>query len=515
MPIVMDHSRGRRRTPIATAIVVVTACLAAACLAAAWSVSDPQPASTRPKTTLAMEAGEQQPVSPPSAPTVNDGDLPQPSVDNVESRPFPPQCVPLGPRFESAVRTWIANPPQRRLIYNCEANKKGRLCGGMGDRFRGMISVAWTALVLNRSFQLYHPVAVPLEDYLAPNWFDWRMPERGNEADREKIPLNTQLMRLNQHGKFMRMMGNPASPEVHSDLRLQSNSFGVDPYLHRIPRFSHRITNELGLSKACNITCYFSCFYSLLFTPTAPLKNAVETTFAGNGLKVAWKDDGTFRMHGGKRFIGVQIRMGGTWATGLEVPEPFRTPPQAINHFFSILKELRSGAATPVKAHAALQDAVIFITSDSERLVNLTKSSFPQGTAFTVPGDAFRHTDSSHLGKINPSKWKAKDDATIRNSYLATLTSHFIVANADHVVMAQSGFGDTAFWHSRAEASCIFVDMNHLTVGWQHHLSYDCANCVSAEGKDCGCSAHASMNRILDLRREPQPYYGRSASENL
>ena len=77
------------------------------------------------------------------------------------------QCRPLGRKFWDAVATWILDPPKRRLIYSCEAHKPKHFCGGMGDRFRGMISLAFLALVSNRKFELYHPVPAPLARVLA------------------------------------------------------------------------------------------------------------------------------------------------------------------------------------------------------------------------------------------------------------------------------------------------------------------------------------------------------------
>ena len=78
-------------------------------------------------------------------------------------------------QYEEDVQRRVGAPFMRRprLIYNCESNRMGRFCGGMGDRFRGMVSAFYLSLLSNRRFELFHPVAVPLQRYLRPHLLNW------------------------------------------------------------------------------------------------------------------------------------------------------------------------------------------------------------------------------------------------------------------------------------------------------------------------------------------------------
>ena len=91
---------------------------------------------------------------------------------------------------------------------------------------------------------------------------------------------------------------------------------------------------------------------------------------------------------------------------------------------------------------------------------------------FSVGGNPYHHTDTIMAGYALPHKFARTDPAVARRRYLETLVSHYIIGLSRFVVMAQSGFGDTGFWRSRGAARCLFVDMNHLRLGWQHRLSY-------------------------------------------
>ena len=393
-----------------------------------------------------------------------------------------PQCKVLGLKFVDFLTSYLANHTQmpNRLIYNCESNVRGRMCGGMGDRFRGIITTFYLALVTGRRFQIYHPVPVPLQEALKPNLFDWTVPDADRDAFKH-IPVDTRLMKLKLHKQFVVWL----SKSDGIDLRLQSNSFNIDPYLLRVPKYRDLLSQRLGFGDRCNITCYFGCLHAVLFQPSAELSRKID---------VVWKfaEERAGKAIRGKPFIAAQIRIGGSWAAGLRVKEPFRTHPSTLPHYFSVIDELRRGNFSP-----QLHGAPVFVSSDAERLMWEAGKQFGNASVFFVPGDAYQHTDTLNLGDMLPGKHAKLKSDVVRDAYFNTLVSHHFISESSHVVMAQSGFGDTAFWRSRRSASAIFVDMNNNRIAWQHHLEYD----------DGPNSVVASQNRIIDTRDAPKPFY--------
>eukprot|EP00760_Papus_ankaliazontas_P011876 PhM_4_TR15092/c0_g1_i1/m.71805 len=384
----------------------------------------------------------------------------------------PQSCATLGPRFELFIEEYIQthnNNKRRqpsttpRLIYNCESNKKGHFCGGMGDRFRGMITTFFLALVSNRTFKLYHPVPVPLQDYLQPHMYDWTT----SYDEIENIPVDKSLMRLQRHRAFAAKLASNLNTKT--DLRVQSNSFSVDPYVHG-NRALHARSVAMGIGPNCNLTCYFNCLYDVLFTPSEELRSEISRVSNGH-----------------KPYVAMQVRVGGDWATGMRIREAYRTHPRALPHYWSVVKEL---LALP-----AYKGCHLFVSSDSARFIAEAKRTFGD-IVFSVEG-GFNHTDTQNLNEVRPEKYKAIGERARRRDYLSTLLNHYLLGAGEHMVMAQSGFGDTAFWRTRKSATALFMDMNDYRTIWMHHLSYPSK----------AASVTATKNRIFDSRGAPQPYY--------
>eukprot|EP00758_Cryptobia_borreli_P014603 Tbor_TRINITY_DN5938_c0_g1::TRINITY_DN5938_c0_g1_i1::g.18807::m.18807 len=555
-----------------------------------------------------------------------------------------------------------------RLTYSCESHRRGRFCGGMGDRFRGMITVFYLALLSNRRFELYHPVPVPLQQFLRPRLLAWvptvPMVYSGRQRDTPYsatgptssdeeggelggLQPKLELMRLKQHRKFLRRLSattvvtdpsNAASVPPLSqgnlhDMRVQSNSQAIDDYIsiaagtgnlwvNKVNLFtqSRRFKSKCNSSfmssqgnttkndeikkileqmvKDVNISTYFGCLYEVLFIPSdevlrgvqevlssddsnaqsppfAPLGKYVNVHLPHGNSQGHTDTEDTISQHAPSQFmtlysaaeiqplspspsasdnndyynnnntisiirrmrrykliitrpfIGVQIRIGGHWAEGMHVKEPFRTPPEAVKNFIAMIADVQRMAAKieimykEGSSSSSLSSSVqfasslpslqplcvwpIFVSSDSKRLVHEITKAFshqngerrgrhtPKGnvnnkqfesavdseemlcniSVISVRGDEqYDHTDTLNLGEFMSTKYKKINQTRKQTAYFLTLLNHYILGIAGYTVMGQSGFGDTSFWRSRRVASCLFMDMRTLIIGWQHTLSY-------------------------------------------
>eukprot|EP00759_Apiculatamorpha_spiralis_P007673 PhF_6_TR14899/c0_g1_i1/m.23247 len=410
-------------------------------------------------------------VSPPPPP-------PKPQ-HHITTTDLPPKCVNLGTTFSAYLTGYIQQHSSHnrkgrrvgpRLVYNCQSNKFRQWCGGMGDRFRGMISVFFLALVTNRTFELFHPVPVALEEMLEPRNYDWRT----TEESLQNVPVDGGLMRLQGHKAFVyslsQKLNNPNAP----DLRVRSNSFSVDPYVHSNAAM-RKASVAMGITASCNITCYFGCLYDVLFKPTKEFQSLVDE-----------------HVDGKRPYISLQVRVGGDWATGLHIKEPYRTHPATLHHYWSVLKEL---LALP-----KYRGAHIFVSSDSALFVNKTVEQFGEDRVIYVKGDAYQHVDTLNLHDMRPEKYTRIPADIIRGTYVRTLLSHYLLSEGAHVVMAQSGFGDTAFWRGHQTATALFMDMNDMKTRtiWMHHLEYSKGN---------GQSVQATKNRIFSGNVAAKPFY--------
>eukprot|EP01061_Rhynchopus_euleeides_P038180 TRINITY_DN65602_c0_g1_i1.p1 TRINITY_DN65602_c0_g1~~TRINITY_DN65602_c0_g1_i1.p1 ORF type:complete len:501 (+),score=121.79 TRINITY_DN65602_c0_g1_i1:200-1702(+) len=387
-----------------------------------------------------------------------------PPVFDLERDGLPQSCK-INQKFEAFVRRYVAahnagrsasaSPHGRgRFVYSCEPHKR-RFCGGTGDRLRGVTTSLFLAMASSRDFRLYSPFPAPYSVFYDSAYLDWGIAE----AEADAIPVDLSLMRLNKHKHYMKVLSRtPPGASV----RVQSNSFDVTPYAFGEAKLRQGM-EEMGVGR-CNISCYYACMFDLLFTPNKEARGMIAETVGER-----------------KSFIGMQVRVSGPWAVGLQVPEKWRTHPAAFPHFWSELDALF--------AEERFKDAHLFITTDAPKFLSLVKERYGK-RVFLTPGEQFNHTDSSELHNLRPDKYKVFDTATQKVSkYRLTLLNNYILGMSGAMVMAQSGFGDTAFWRTKKIAKCLFVDISNYRTLWKHTLEYP----------DPGGSVAMTHNQIIHI----------------
>eukprot|EP01064_Diplonema_japonicum_P012670 TRINITY_DN20062_c0_g1_i1.p1 TRINITY_DN20062_c0_g1~~TRINITY_DN20062_c0_g1_i1.p1 ORF type:complete len:466 (+),score=97.62 TRINITY_DN20062_c0_g1_i1:80-1399(+) len=368
---------------------------------------------------------------------------PAPPVIAPEGQPhrgeneLPKKCVELGPKFTGFLKKYLGEKKKKRLVYNCEPNKK-RFCGGTGDRMRGIAGLFFLAMVTDREFGIYAPYPAPLTAFYRESHVKWHIAE---EKEIEAIPVDTSMMRLQKHHKFMKFLSSKETDD--KDVRAQSNSFDPTPYAVAEPRLRAKIA-DMGLG-GCNITCFYGCMFDLLFELNDEARKMVDSTIGGKG-----------------DFVGMQVRVSGPMATGLQIPEKWRTHPAAFPLFWEVLDGIFE--KTPKMK--------LFVTTDAPDFLKMVEKKYGS-RVFSTPGEQFNHTDSSELHSLRPEKYKLFDDTVSKTKkFQLTLLNNYVLGESAEMVMAQSGFGDTAFWRTKKTATCIFVNIDTYRSAWKHRLVY-------------------------------------------
>ncbi|KAJ9456977.1 putative membrane-associated protein [Diplonema papillatum] len=354
-------------------------------------------------------------------------------------RALPGSCAVMAPAFAGFLRGYLGKTHERVLVYNCEPHKR-LFCGGTGDRMRGIVTSLFLAMVTGRRFRLYSPYPAPLTVFYDEAVIKWHV---SNESEVSHIPVDSSLMRLNKHAKFMKHLAKPETDRI--DLRVQANSFEPTNYALAEPRL-RAVIAKMGLA-GCGLNCFYACLFDLLFVPTEETRASVAAVTRGKPA-----------------FLGLQVRVSGPWATGLAIPEKWRTHPQAFRFFWA---EIDAVSALP-----GMAGCPIFVTTDAPRFLGLVQDRYKDRVFFT-PGEQFNHTDSSELHQVRPDKYQQADaDAVKIDKFKLTLLNHYVLGEAQHMLMAQSGFGDTAFWRTRRKATCLFVNIDTYRTVYKHKLSY-------------------------------------------
>ena len=349
-----------------------------------------------------------------------------------------PETCKMNDKFAEFVKKYLQSqgPARKDFIYSCEPNKK-RFCGGTGDRLRGITTSLFLAMATNRNFRIFSPFPAEYTEFYDKAYVDWGISYQ--EAD--KTHVDSSLMHINKIRKYVTHLSKTAD-----NVRVQSNAYDVTHDALSVPTLRRSIEQEMGL-RNCNLSCYYGCMFDLLFTPNEGAKKAIQETVGSR-----------------TKFIGMQVRVSGKWAVGLQVPEKWRTHPQSFHLFWEALDELFK--------NPQYSGAGLFVTTDAPKFLELVSQRY-KDKVFYTPGEQFNHTDSSELHALKPDKFKIGDSKRVKiEKFKLTLLNHYILGMGDAMVMAQSGFGDTAFWRTKKSATCLFVDIGNYRHVWRHSLVY-------------------------------------------
>jgi hypothetical protein len=215
--------------------------------------------------------------------------------------------------------------------------------------------------------------------------------------------------------------------------------------------------------------------------------------------------------HKGKRnelipVVGLQVRVGGSWASDFTAKEPFRTVPAAFPFIF---EDVKYAQKLLVKTENSSPPWPVFVTSDSEKFVRLAEKELSLSKVFSISGDCFQHTDTQNVNEAIPEKYKHLAEKNAKHkrtaAYLCTLMNHVVLSACSILVMGQSGFADTAFWAARKtvpnELAGIgfFMDMTNNKIAWEHTLVYKDVD--SLESPESPSPAISEKNRIVDVEK--------------
>eukprot|EP00045_Choanoeca_perplexa_P010411 m.105059 g.105059 ORF g.105059 m.105059 type:complete len:437 (+) comp15270_c0_seq2:215-1525(+) len=204
---------------------------------------------------------------------------------------------------------------ERALIYECTS-----MCGGTGDRLRGIITTFYLAMLTNRAFYLHATIPQPLESFFESQYIDWKRPTGWpratsslNYIDHSSTLVDsiiaqdktaTVSLRINVyavpylfhwHQPFAAVFKEweTFSRFPKSDYMTSHHIWGIPNY-YAIPRFQAQ-ANRSGLAK---LASPMHAIYRRLFEPKAPLKSAIDA-FAS---KHAWSPT--------QSYVAVHLRTG-------------------------------------------------------------------------------------------------------------------------------------------------------------------------------------------------------------
>jgi hypothetical protein len=285
------------------------------------------------------------------------------------------------------------------LVYKCHTQ-----CGGLGDRFKGIITVFLLAVLTNRAFLIEHPTPANLADFQ---------------------DFSNSTISWNYDAKLVEGMDDDSSWEWTVDhYKSQQERYMTDDFKHTITSKVHYMMTNLPIQQYLTWNPYLEdelrkyhfdqvnyldlpgCAMKFLFQPTLRLQQAVDQVM---------KD--IFEKY---HVIGIHIRTGGDgqWI------DDHRVPKSEVDYFWNCARKIEreQNLGKPVKW---------FVASDSEEILKQTESMF---------GDKVFHASGS---VIHVDRSGASGDIG-SEGLLRTLVDIMILSECHDLIVSRSNLADIA-----------------------------------------------------------------------
>jgi hypothetical protein len=335
------------------------------------------------------------------------------------------------------------------LIYSCSKDCKDldcfkvqeistSICGGLGDRFKGISAAFLWSILTKRTFLIQITEPCLLQESLEPNIISWQngldqLIEKVNKRQitsvRVEFKANSMKHKIiennvYQSDKDMKKL-NFLTYMAHYDAILFRSNMDISSYLFK-NRIHEKRINELGLSRQqITLASSFNTIYQMLFK----LKPRLQSQFDAF-IKSAKPDPKA-------KLICAQIRLGGL----RNYSDPIRMSPKQVKQIWTFIKQNFSSATSGHK---------IFVTSDNSKIVEQAKSIFGTNNVVTTHG-IITHIDQ----KRNISKTKDANQCDVYDKTF--LDFHLLGRGCDMAVVSRSGFGRLGVYNRNSSFSNIFI----------------------------------------------------------
>eukprot|EP00668_Euglena_longa_P032391 GGOE01041707.1.p1 GENE.GGOE01041707.1~~GGOE01041707.1.p1 ORF type:complete len:459 (-),score=82.49 GGOE01041707.1:94-1470(-) len=351
---------------------------------------------------------EQRPTVPPPAPAV------QPTIVHVPvqkralaHQKILPESCRTNPALADTVRQYSRATYNSSLVWSFakfhkQPRGKTSASGGLGDRLRGVMYTLFVAISTERAFGIDFGDD-PIVDHLLPSdHFPVPWQQVGAEAAaRRKVGAGYHYENWKHETRPAQLVDVVSAWPAH----VQWTTCKMDwhAWLRRFPKWAARL-DRLGFHAQCGETCWFGCFWDLIFTASSRLQAAVVEHVGAHAP-----------------FVTYQARLGGLWSD-VKVMDG-----RAVGFLQSMVQILLANTTL------CGRPCNLFVTSDNEGPKAEMRRLYG-GRAFTTGGKSY-HVEKSK-GNASAAYWK-------------TLLDLYIAGHSKAAVVSRSSFITMAMWRTR------------------------------------------------------------------
>lgn len=161
----------------------------------------------------------------------------------------------------------------KTVTYTCES-----VCGGLGDRLRGIITTYFLALVTDRHFMINMKHPCNLAEFLEPNLHNWTFRNFRISSNRSK----RRIVAIDGNNEFLQEFRDTAFPEKWShydDIEIQTNLDFVTPVFMNARLRQNLIINvfsRIVSPERANINTMFPLLFEVLFKPSSRVAKLID-----------------------------------------------------------------------------------------------------------------------------------------------------------------------------------------------------------------------------------------------
>ncbi|CAF3465001.1 unnamed protein product [Rotaria sp. Silwood1] len=257
----------------------------------------------------------------------------------------------------SSLWTPPRNYNRPKLIYKCKS-----FCGGLGDRFRGIITCFILSLISDRQFMIDMTHPVDVKNYLLPNIYNWTLDNQTSNMNLSHIVIHA----IDSEPNFENQIRNTAFMDTwakYDDIEIYTNlDLVADIFRNPLIRNNTIIAMFLLNLPLEQLTLHslFPFLFEILFQPSFEVINALQPILQD--------------VENGYQLICIHLRMGQNPSNPLDAS--FGDRASAVEDIIDFLNRTKL---------QKMRNTRVFVTSDSEQALSKIVRQFSNQT-ITISG---------------------------------------------------------------------------------------------------------------------------------
>ncbi|CAF3372760.1 unnamed protein product [Rotaria socialis] len=299
---------------------------------------------------------------------------------------------------------WITphNFTGKKLIYKCKT-----FCGGLGDRFRGIVTCFILALASDRQFMIDMTHPLDVKNYLLPKMYNWITNYKSlNSNDSRKtihaIDSNPSLQNEIRNTNFIETWSKYDIIDIYTNIDYVSDIF-QNSFVQK-NKIMKMFLDNLPMEQL-TLHNLFPLFFEILFQPSLEIVNALEPI-----LQI---------IENGYALTCIHLRMGKNPSNPLD--EVFQNQASAVNDILDYLNRTKLRRKRNTR---------IFVASDSQQALSNMFAQF-QNQTILVPGPIL-HVD------------RPSNTVNVAHGFLKIIVEFYLLGECDTSILTASGFSALA-----------------------------------------------------------------------